>query len=309
MNMNELMNGIDLERIKTDKYYLMYKMMINSLNTADAFVGLKQSLFLLKAFLNADNIILHRESKKEGYKNNLGFRDVGYYFKLFINSDDLDYDYTLIVDSINTANEINEEFWKDVHDSMLVILKRAESYERNTRAINEDVLTGLNNRNSYEKRIKKLDSEKDELVFALFDLFRLKYINDNFSHSVGDRYIIEASKILEKYWPSAPADKNNNYYSKVEIKNCVYRVGGDEFALLATDEDIIDISEKAQMAADDVAAIDLGLDRDVVIGLNYGVAKYDGSVPFRDVHKKADEEMYINKQKMYVETGIDRRRR
>ena len=24
MNMNELMNGIDLERIKTDKYYLMY---------------------------------------------------------------------------------------------------------------------------------------------------------------------------------------------------------------------------------------------------------------------------------------------
>ena len=39
---------------------------------------------------------------------------------------------------------------------MQIILKRAETYEKNTLAINTDLLTGLDNRNSYEKAIRTL---------------------------------------------------------------------------------------------------------------------------------------------------------
>ena len=45
-----------------------------------------------------------------------------------------------------------------------------------------DLLTGLDNRNSYEIRINGIDESNDNLVFGLFDLFRLKYVNDNYSH-------------------------------------------------------------------------------------------------------------------------------
>lgn len=343
MNKDEIMTSIDLDRLKNDEYYLMCKMMISSLKTDDVIDGLNQSLFFLKIFLNSGNVILHR--KKEGEskysvetedssmtdsvrfvnhivnKTSSIIENKGNFFLelglseefnnmlfLYISATDLDSEYILSVNNLSDSKKVSDDFWKDIHDSMLVTLKRAESYEKNIRAINEDMLTGLDNRNSYEKRINNIDSEESKLVYVLFDLFRLKYVNDNFSHSVGDRYISEVSKILAKYWPKYAIETVNGFEKKVNTGHCVYRIGGDEFALLTSRENSAMSKIKAQLAAEEVTLIDLDVDEDLPVGLNFGIAEYDGTESIKDVYIKADSEMLENKQKMYVSTGLDRRK-
>lgn len=69
------------------------------------------------------------------------------------------------------------------------------------------------------KNKKKLYNEDlDESVgIVLCDLDELKWMNDNFGHQMGDKLIIQTSKLLNKF-------SNEN--------SMVIRIGGDEFAFL-----------------------------------------------------------------------------
>lgn len=90
-----------------------------------------------------------------------------------------------------------------------------------------DTMTGLYNREYYDRYFDDLD-KKDEAMVGIIvcDLDGLKYTNDNFGHKVGDKLIIETSRIL------------NKYSSKNVI---VARIGGDEITVITVglDEQII----------------------------------------------------------------------
>jgi diguanylate cyclase (GGDEF)-like protein len=87
---------------------------------------------------------------------------------------------------------------------------------------NEDLLTGVNNRNAMNNRVLQFVSGEVNyrtisVVFA--DLNGLKPINDNEGHNAGDALLKSAAEILKQT------------FSDCEI----YRAGGDEFVVVAID--------------------------------------------------------------------------
>ena len=87
----------------------------------------------------------------------------------------------------------------------------------------EDHLTGLANRRSFEKYLTDLETGSDiygNMALLFMDLDGLKYFNDQFGHNVGDELIIAAARCIETAFS--------------EIGTC-FRIGGDEFAVILPD--------------------------------------------------------------------------
>ena len=94
----------------------------------------------------------------------------------------------------------------------------------------EDSMTKLANRNAYELRLRELVSNPPgEVGLILFDINRMKYINDTYGHHVGDQVIFLVAQCINEVFG----------YSG----QC-YRIGGDEFCVILTAWD--DISQDLQ---------------------------------------------------------------
>ena len=328
----------ELGLIETDEFYLFYEMMTQSLKTDNVKEGLNVSLSLLRRFLKSGNIFLYKLNANGRYvcrtadtsNSNLNQtvssfvnrtkhlieQKKMFYLELEL-SDELqnmmmlhtklkDTDCVLTVLNIDNNRQLEPKFWERVRETMHIILKRAASYERNIMAVNTDLLTGLDNRNSYETRLQSLGDE--DFVLGIFDLFRLKYVNDNYTHNEGDIYIKEIAKILNKYWPKNKVRVNENGVETfIETGHCVYRVGGDEFVLLTSVDNLHYAEIKAQLAAAEAELVDLGVGG-VKVGLNYGVVRRNPGETIRETLARADEIMQENKRMMYMNSGLDRRR-
>ena len=329
--------------IKKDEFYLFYEMMMQALKTDDVKDGLNKTLFLLRTYLKSGNIALFRKNEDGIYVFNLSdskmnelVQPIGCIinkthpiieqrtiFNLDLNLSERLKNMVLIhmdvsgnsdeciLAIINNDKEksLEPQFWDRVKDTMQIILKRATSYERNTKAVTTDLLTGLDNRNSYEMRLSEINEEDDQLILAIFDLFRLKYINDNFTHAKGDQYITEIANILNKKWPKEKI-KTNDDGSEETIKtgHCVYRVGGDEFVLLTNVENLHLTNLKAGLVSEEVEyTLDLGLPKEEPIGINYGVVQHKKGNSIKQTFMRADELMQEDKTKMYLKYNKDRR--
>lgn len=343
--MNEILDP-EIELLKSDEFYLFYEMMMQSLKTDDVKEGLNKSLSMLRSYLKSGNVFLYKKNKEGNYvfrvsdsKNtelvvptsciinktkplleqkgifnldlNLSDR-LKNMMLIHVNVDNNQTEnYECIIAIINNNNllSLEPQFWNRLRDTFLVILKRAASYERNVKAITTDLLTGLDNRNSYEMRIQQLNENDKNLIVGVFDLFRLKYINDNFTHNIGDEYIKKAADILGKYWPKRKTIfKEDDSEEFLDTGHCVYRVGGDEFVLLTTIENEHLAQIKASLARDESIMIDLGLGSNMPIGLNFGLVRHNPGDPYKTTLMRADEIMQKDKDKMYIKNNLDRRR-
>lgn len=84
----------------------------------------------------------------------------------------------------------------------------------------KDSMTMLGNRNAFELYLQELaGTSPGRLVFILFDLDKLKFINDTYGHTVGDQVIHIAAQCIRKVF---------------EPVGTCYRVGGDEFCVILT---------------------------------------------------------------------------
>lgn len=87
----------------------------------------------------------------------------------------------------------------------------------------EDCLTGLANRRSFDEYLAGLETTPNtegNTALIFMDLNGLKHVNDQFGHNVGDELIIAAARCIEG--------------SFSEMGTC-FRIGGDEFAAILTD--------------------------------------------------------------------------
>ena len=87
----------------------------------------------------------------------------------------------------------------------------------------EDCLTGLANRRSFDEYLTGLEEAPDargNTALLFMDLNGLKHVNDQFGHNVGDEQIIAAARCIESAFS--------------EMGTC-YRIGGDEFAAILPD--------------------------------------------------------------------------
>ena len=93
---------------------------------------------------------------------------------------------------------------------------------------------------------------------GIFDLFRLKHINDNFSHRDGDDYIINGANILKETFGVIP-------------KTSIYRIGGDEFVVVAEGDDVELFRTCADMCSEKTKKLAFAKIHKVPLDMNYGI--------------------------------------
>ena len=115
-----------------------------------------------------------------------------------------------------------------------------------------------------------------EFGIVILDLNDLKKVNDTEGHKAGDQFLRDACKIICTTFKRSP----------------VFRVGGDEFAVLTQGDDFNRLDELIeQMNTHNEEAIENG---GIVIAL--GVSRYDHDEKVAPVYERADQIMYENKK-------------
>ena len=143
-----------------------------------------------------------------------------------------------------------------------------------------DILTGTFNRNAMNNRISEFDSEsKDEvkslgILFA--DLNGLKQVNDSNGHTEGDRFLKKSSAVLRQIF----------------VDEEIYRAGGDEFMVIATNISAEEFDEKVGKIREISEA-----NEDVSFAI--GTCFEEGDIDIRRALRKADADMYEDKREYY----------
>ncbi|MBR3225144.1 MAG: diguanylate cyclase [Atopobiaceae bacterium] len=162
-----------------------------------------------------------------------------------------------------------------------------------------DSLTGVESAASYHELTSSLEKKIEEgaanFWVAVFDLNSLKQINDTFGHEIGDQYIQASAQAIMSGFADAR----------------VFRVGGDEFAVVAEGYDQERVNEGLARMEGTVLAFNEG-ERPCAqpLALSRGATCFDAEkdTSYKEVFARADQIMYENKQEYYRTVG-DRRRR
>lgn len=143
-----------------------------------------------------------------------------------------------------------------------------------------DMLTGLKNRNAFEIDLHNQDQRQDKSTYALLsvDLDHLKLINDTFGHTAGDEYIRKGSALLQCF---------------IHTPDMVYRIGGDEFAVILRDKTVDELEALLQALQDCTQEND-----EQSLHLSAGYAIFDATLDtsLYDTLKRADAAMYLRKR-------------
>lgn len=150
-----------------------------------------------------------------------------------------------------------------------------------------DSMTNMKNRTAYLARITELDmllAKKQLSRFAviMFDLNNLKFVNDNFGHAEGDKYIISTAKRLRQHFPNAE----------------LFRFGGDEFVAILFDVSPTEIDEMIIDFEESLARRNKHLGYKMSIACGYALYHESYDVCFADVYSRADAAMYAQKRKL-----------
>lgn len=171
-----------------------------------------------------------------------------------------------------------------------MILEKEDQVKDLNRKAYVDPLTMVRNKSAYNEYIKKLQEQLDrdeviDLAIGIFDCNDLKSINDQYGHEKGDIYIKNACSMICKVFGHSP----------------VFRIGGDEFAIILMNSDFSNRDEL-------VAQLDKKQEeRNSVVKsiwervhIAHGIAVYDHELDdeLSDTARRADKSMYDNKRKM-----------
>jgi diguanylate cyclase (GGDEF)-like protein len=150
-----------------------------------------------------------------------------------------------------------------------------------------DALTGIFNRRKFleqlDKCFRKFKRYNRPTALITFDIDHFKRINDTFGHSTGDKVLCRLTR---------------NCAAQLRQVDCLYRIGGEEFAVLLPEtnaenacqqaERLRQVSEQLRIEARDSA---------VKITISVGVSEFaDTGTSIEDVLKRADACLYEAKR-------------
>ena len=176
----------------------------------------------------------------------------------------------------------------------------ARAFEKNAEKLHEymdyinalaykDPLTGVKNRTAYNEMSAALDVKikigyVDAFALLVADINGLKLTNDKYGHEVGNKLIKRASKIICDVFKHSP----------------VYRVGGDEFAVLLKGEDFENLEAllNEMDSKSQEAFIIVDSDR-VPVTIARATETFDPALDssVEDLFSRADRKMYEDKNK------------
>lgn len=144
-----------------------------------------------------------------------------------------------------------------------------------------DALTDLLNRSSFDKALALYSQGSINFALILVDVDRFKSVNDTYGHAVGDEILRRVAKRLKESFRST---------------DYVFRIGGDEFAVL-----MMDVSEAFRHTVEEkLASLKKGLvcpeEGLPEITLSIGVAFSDRKDPGESIFKDGDQALYYVKK-------------
>lgn len=148
-----------------------------------------------------------------------------------------------------------------------------------------DPLTGLFNRETYYYDLNKMNKMINAVI--QLDMNGLKWINDNQGHVAGDNALMTIGRICEK-------NAKRNVYA--------YRLGGDEFTILAVNYD----EARIQIIIDEIKE-DLSK-TSYYCSIGYAIKNRDSDETVEQLLRRAEEEMYKDKEEFYKQAIFERRK-
>ena len=151
-----------------------------------------------------------------------------------------------------------------------------------------DALTSVKNKSAFDLRLSQLQEkieagERPEFAIGMFDCDGLKEINDRYGHDKGDVYLRNACNLL----------------CRVYGENSVYRIGGDEFAIILEGEQYQQRDDLLKhFVSRELEICSFSKEPWEKIRVSVGVAAYDPNIDKgpNEVLVHADHLMYINKR-------------
>ena len=165
---------------------------------------------------------------------------------------------------------------------------KAHINDLNRRA-NVDALTSVRNRGAFTAYVEEMQKnlqaapENAEFAVGMFDCNDLKTINDTYGHEKGDIFLKTATRVICKVFQHSP----------------VFRIGGDEFAVILRNDDFWNREELVRKFEEDSAAISAAAENPwEKVSVSMGIAVYDPQTDHcvNDTVRRADKVMYINKK-------------
>ena len=192
------------------------------------------------------------------------------------------YDFTLDYDG-------NDEIGKLTGTFRLLVDHVKEHISDLSQRVYVDALTSVRNKGAFSATLEELQGEVDShvphLAFAIgvFDCDNLKRINDRYGHDKGDLYLKTACRLICRVFQHSP----------------VFRIGGDEFAVVLKNEDYerrVELKDLFERSAEEINTTAANEWEQVHVAM--GVADYDPQADAYviDVVRRADKTMYTNKR-------------
>lgn len=201
--------------------------------------------------------------EKEGYFEFIGYQET-YFVKMhqemirYHNKDAVLYYIEDITDEISRQVSLKEEAYVDPLTQLY-----------NRRKLIED----------FAQSILPYVKSGQSASLAIIDFDNFKIINDQLGHDVGDETLTKIANLFKQH-------ENDSVY--------FYRIGGDEFAVLAKIRRKA-LSDLLQSVQESVAKLDV---HGLKVGFTYGIAsirKDDKEQRFSDYYSKADQALYYYK--------------
>lgn len=147
----------------------------------------------------------------------------------------------------------------------------------------KDPLTGTGNRRAFDVKINEIlvarQRNRQAVSLLVVDLDFLKAINDTFGHATGDKILCQVTNIIVKM---------------IRVTDSLYRIGGDEFVVIAMDANLaagITLAEKLRQQIDTSALL---AGRSVTISV--GVVEINEGETGMECLKLADNALYEAKK-------------
>lgn len=159
-----------------------------------------------------------------------------------------------------------------------------------------DGLTGAYNRRAFDEHWNALlgtvPGSRMSVSLVLFDCNHFKAINDSYGHQVGDLVLQALAGIIQQTLRSG---------------DNLYRVGGDEFALIMLDADVSAARRLAERVVESLRRFDftqLGLEEPVRMSIGIASAVAEEAEGLRNLYWEADLAMYHAKRPGYHNIAV-----
>jgi diguanylate cyclase (GGDEF)-like protein len=154
-----------------------------------------------------------------------------------------------------------------------------------------DGLTKLHNRRAFDmvfdRYLSFIQREKKSLVFMLIDIDFFKQYNDTYGHQAGDEALHKVAQCLQK---NLKRDSDE-----------VFRLGGEEFGVLALDMDASNAYNFAENLRKNIEGLEIEhkhnkASKHLTISVGVHIVGYDDKTDKTSCYTKADEALYRSKE-------------